>query len=374
MPIEELIKLVERIKELEKACGQESFKRNEGIETLLEQFSQIVDALFLVEEDEANIGEFAKLYNKGLVSAEAMSEILLGLELSEAPVRDRIERWLKENDKKGYLMFLGCIEARNDSRQQLVGLKRNDDFFAERREYIRKLVREKYRKKPEATPFKGKGVIYTVITGGYDRLHEPKVVNKDLDYICFTDDRSMKSETWKIVQIEDGMGLDSVHLQRYYKIFPQEVLKEYDYSIYIDGKNEIAGDLQEFIEFYSGQQSMLCFPHPLRENLIQEVEEVARLGKADAGEMKRQLDQYKDLGYDFSVPIIESCVLVRSHHDEALKGVMSDWWEELNTRTHRDQLSIGYVCWKNKYQFDLCELNIYDNPYVKEIGHLKRVT
>jgi hypothetical protein len=107
-------------------------------------------------------------------------------------------------------------------------------------------------------------------------------------------------------------------------------------------------------------------------NLLQEISEVSKLGRGNEEAMTKQVNHYLAVGYDNSVPIIECCVLVRSHNDEALKKVMSDWWYEINTCTHRDQLSIGYVCWKNDYQFDICELNIYGNPYIKEIGHLKK--
>ena len=372
MPLEEILKLIEEIKRLEAISGQDSFRRNKGMEELLEQFERILDALFSVEEDENNIHEFAELYKDNQVSAEAISEILFGLGLSEAPVRDRIEKWLEVNDRRGYLMFVGNISSRQNIRGQLLSLKRYDDYVKQRMEYVRKVVRDRYKTKADDSPFCGRGVVYTVITGGYDKLHEPLFVNHDLDYICFTDDKSVRSDVWKIQYLDDDMGLDKVRLQRYHKFFPYDLLDQYDYSIYVDGKNQITGDLVEYIEYYSRKSGMLCFPHPLRESLYQEIDEVAKLGKANANEMKKQVDHYFELGYDNSVPIIESCLLVRSHNDEALRQVMNDWWIELNSWTHRDQLSFGYVCWKNNYQFDLCELNIYDNLYIKEIGHLKK--
>lgn len=30
--------------------------------------------------------------------------------------------------------------------------------------------------------------IYTVLTGGYDKLQQPKVIDSDFDYICFSND------------------------------------------------------------------------------------------------------------------------------------------------------------------------------------------
>ena len=39
-------------------------------------------------------------------------------------------------------------------------------------------------------------------------------------------------------------------------------------------------------------------------------------------------------------------VLVRQNHDDKLNKVMEGWWNEIMTRSNRDQLSLGYICWK----------------------------
>ena len=44
-----------------------------------------------------------------------------------------------------------------------------------------------------------KRVIYTCITGGYDKLREPETVDVDFDYICFTDAAVSSEEgVWQI--------------------------------------------------------------------------------------------------------------------------------------------------------------------------------
>ena len=67
--------------------------------------------------------------------------------------------------------------------------------------------------------------------------------------------------------------------------------------------------------------------------------------------------------------MVDTACLVRANRDPILRKVMEDWWKEVRDRTFRDQLSFGYICWKNKYEFDLCELYVYDNPYLKVKAH-----
>lgn len=41
-------------------------------------------------------------------------------------------------------------------------------------------------------------VIYTVLTGGYEKLIQPSVIDKDITYICFSNDiKEKKSESGK---------------------------------------------------------------------------------------------------------------------------------------------------------------------------------
>lgn len=69
-----------------------------------------------------------------------------------------------------------------------------------------------------------KKVIYTVITGGYDNLIEQPSV-KGYDFVCFTDNPKLKSITWQIRPLPEGLeGLTSVKQQRNIKILAQETV------------------------------------------------------------------------------------------------------------------------------------------------------
>ena len=189
-------------------------------------------------------------------------------------------------------------------------------------------------------------------------------IDSTLDYICFTDNANLKSDKWKICLVDNEEGLDNVRLARKYKILCHRFLSEYDYSVYVDGKIEIIGDMKEYINKYSMGRSLLCFPHFVRECMYEEARACLQFEKDNADIINRQVKAYKEDGYPENNGMIDSACLVRSHQDKELCIVMENWWDEVHNGSRRDQLSFGYVCWKQKYTYDLCDLFIYDNDYV----------
>ena len=215
--------------------------------------------------------------------------------------------------------------------------------------------------------FRGKGCVYTVITGRYDELREPLYINPAFDYICFTNDSSVKSDVWDVRYIDNGaQDLDNVRLARKYKILCHKFLEEYDYSVYVDGKIHIIGDLNKYIDEYSMGSSMLCFPHFVRDCVYEEAKSCISYSKDKVEIIEEQMDGYKREGYPFKNGLIDSACLVRQHSDNALQQVMECWWEEIERKSRRDQLSIGYACWKKNFHYDLCQLFIYDNQFISK--------
>ena len=76
---------------------------------------------------------------------------------------------------------------------------------------------------------KNNRVVYTCITGSYDKIREFKKSN-GIDFICFCDENSYelnkKNKSWQIKKIYDS-SLNSKQLNRLYKINPHLFLKDY---------------------------------------------------------------------------------------------------------------------------------------------------
>lgn len=93
-----------------------------------------------------------------------------------------------------------------------------------------------------------KKVIYTVIAGNYDSLLKQPNVD-GYDFICFTDNKELKSDLWEIREIPQELNdLTDVKKNRCIKILAHKYLPEYDFSIYIDGNISILGDVNEFVK------------------------------------------------------------------------------------------------------------------------------
>ncbi len=124
-------------------------------------------------------------------------------------------------------------------------------------------------------------VIYTSITGKYDKLNEPVEVMEALDYICFSNDVSVpENSVWKIrpIPLESK---DKTRQARFIKTNPHEILKDYQYSLWIDG-NVIIKDKYVFKRIHELIENniLISMPkHPLRDCTYDEANILNKIGK-----------------------------------------------------------------------------------------------
>lgn len=211
-------------------------------------------------------------------------------------------------------------------------------------------------------------VVYTAIIGGYDDLHDPLFTDDGLTYICFTDNRELKSDIWNIEYIRDAR-LDSIHLARKLKVLPHLYLKEFDTSMWIDGNFEINQDIRSYIQEYERDRPMLCFPHCERECIYEEAGTCLYYKKGNKEDIIKQVNQYYQDGYPFNNGLYETGCIVRDTNNELVKKIMEDWYQEIFRYSYRDQLSLPIVCHSHAFEPDICDLNIYDNRWIKVHVH-----
>jgi GT2 family glycosyltransferase len=214
---------------------------------------------------------------------------------------------------------------------------------------------------------KEKMVVYTAITGNYDDLNIPEVLNPNFDYICFTDNINLKSDFWEIRLIED-LDLDNTRKARHYKILPHKYLSEYDYSLWIDGGFKIVGDLSKLINNHVRNKQMMCIDHELRNSIYDEAKACIDRKKDSPDVINSQMKKYLDEEYPEDQGLIESGVLFRKHNDIEVINVMEDWYKEIIEHSRRDQLSFNYAAWKNDFEYDRCEIFTWKNEYLSHKG------
>lgn len=318
----------------------------------------------------------SKTYNKFSISEGEIFEknycklLLRSLETGDKELMVNSLQLLLNNSQLISVIEKAYIDERNEKMKTF-----SDYCFAMiHAEYYRNICRisdRNYRNNDNEKKdyFTGKCAVYCVITGDYDEIRNPEVIIPGADYYFFTNNKNAKSDVWNVIQLENPENLSNVLLQRKTKIIGHEILDKYDYTVYIDGKFQIVGDLDKYISTYSKGQSMLCFPHPSRNTIEAEADAIVSFGKDTIDKMDSQIERYRSEGFKDDYGVVETACLVRSNRDVKLKAVMNDWWMQIVNCSHRDQMSLPYVCWKNDYVFDYCDLHIYQNNLIKPWGH-----
>ena len=197
---------------------------------------------------------------------------------------------------------------------------------------------------------KNKKVVYTCITGDYDSLCNPKFITDGFDYVCFTDNKTIKSDVWDIRPLpKETEGLSQVKKQRFVKINPHLLLSEYDMSIWVDGNVTLKGDLNKFVKSVMTSVCSVYVPkHPQRNCIYAEANVVVKMGKDKSDITKPQMERYRKEGFPEKYGLLQSNIMLRKHNKLDCIKLMEDWFKELKDGSHRDQLSFNYASWKNR--------------------------
>lgn len=318
--------------------------------------------------DDNIIESFLELVNAlySITSYEASTD--------ETELKNKLLQYYSDGNKSG---IIGLIYSFILSAKTLITLQYNyqqtNIISQVRMEYIANFQRNISWKKNHTITlkerFKGKGVVYTAITGNYDTVHDPLITSPNLDYILFTNNPNLKSNVWKIIFVDNPDNLDNIRLARHIKIMGYEYLSDYDYSIWVDGKLQIIGDIEDYIKQNKDDMPILCMPHYIHNCAYAEESLCETEGKDNISTMRSQIARYKSEGYPENNGMIDSCVLIRELKDKQMNNVMATWWNEVKSYSYRDQLSFNYSFWKNDYIYDAANIYCYDNPYFTLHNH-----
>jgi hypothetical protein len=223
--------------------------------------------------------------------------------------------------------------------------------------------------------------IYTSIFGGYDDLIDDQYQMDGVDYICFTD-RDLESETWKVIK-STPIYNDPNRNAKKYKILPHRYLKDYDYSIWIDGNIKVISDIRALCngDSYKVYDHMQVFDK--RNCIYDEAQAILNFGKINSERTPErgiknwkdnpklivdQMNRYISEGYPKNNGLATNPIIVRNHNDSDAIAVMEDWWSEIKYNSKRDQLSFNYIVWKNQFNFVYLQGDSRNNEYFVSVG------
>ena len=191
-------------------------------------------------------------------------------------------------------------------------------------------------------------VIYTALFGSYDsQLIEADYDSEKFHFICYTDQKRLKSKTWEIKYIETPpVPGDNARSSYYYKTNPHLLFSDdYDMSIWMDSScNKLDTEkLYKMVEkFNTLGTSLYIEKHPGRKCVYEELEANCKLNKDDVSAMRAHVAAYKHEGMPVNDGMIETGLQIRKHNNPEVIQFQEMLWNEMVNKTRRDQLSWNY--------------------------------
>ena len=223
---------------------------------------------------------------------------------------------------------------------------------------------------------KMKKVIYTVNLGKYDSIKNiPK--QEGWDYVNIIDweitEEEKKKTNWTFMMIPDFikyMNVSIMKKQRFIKLHPHLFFKNYEISLYIDSIYILFGNIDNLIiRLLPPEINIVMNEHRTRNKVSDEMKSVLSFKKEKIEVIQIIKERYKKNKFPDNLGLIETSFILRRHNEKDCINIMEKWWNEIKMYSHRDQLSICYVLWKEKKKIKLIDKNFLFN-YLERIPHI----
>ena len=191
-----------------------------------------------------------------------------------------------------------------------------------------------------------KNCLFTTLIDDYDTLNDVNKID-GWDYVCFTNDKNLKSKTWKVIYHfhETKEKLDSYKLSRYYKTNFKKYLLSYDKLIYCDARMNVVGNINELLKRLDGVD-ISFMKHPAANSIKEEMKRVLGGGLERKGVIDKIKERYEKENYKYDNGLFAGGVLIFKNNERTSK-FFNEWWYEIKNYSYRDQLSLNFVVSRN---------------------------
>jgi GT2 family glycosyltransferase/glycosyltransferase involved in cell wall biosynthesis len=190
--------------------------------------------------------------------------------------------------------------------------------------------------------------IVTAITGGYDPLHVPPVLDEQADYIVYTD-RALPHLGVFDVRPLPYHSEDPTRGARYVKTHLHDLLADYDVAVWVDSNVLPLRSWQQFVhDFLHSGRPLGAIRHPLRDSVTAESDACIHQGRDRADVIRSQVARYLSTGVLDNHDLIESNFLIVDLNDPLTRQMFVTWWSEIDKGSRRDQISLSYSLAQHK--------------------------
>lgn len=197
--------------------------------------------------------------------------------------------------------------------------------------------------------------LYTALTGTYDELIQPRIVDPEFRFFCFTDNiKEPRNGVWEFRDIPFLTDNKQI-LSRFPKMHPHLLLGDFDYSVYVDANIEILDDTlyKSVKNLISQNVSLAGMKHQEVECAYVEGLRIFTTGKErNIREIIKTLRFLKRENFPYDYGMYEANVIFRKHHDPGVIKQCELWWNCFLNYVKRDQITYSYTLWKNNIPFN----------------------
>lgn len=207
--------------------------------------------------------------------------------------------------------------------------------------------------------------VFTALFGGYEQLNEQLAANgSSMEHICFTDDPTLRSDTWTIRVVEPVLPLDPIRSSREPKLLAHRHLPDHDVSLYLDNSVELHVPAHEIIDAWLGPDDLAAFPaHSFRGSVRAEFEEVLLIGLDSDFRVEEQLHDYERAHQTaLARRPLWNGMIVRRHHHPHVISAMERWWTHVLRYSRRDQLSAWAAFDEAVFMPRVVEIDNHESP------------
>lgn len=262
-----------------------------------------------------------------------------------------------ENKKHGYAVHYSFSDDKIRQDYQM-----GNDISVNILDVLEKMNKNKEEKTND------KILIYTGLIGDYDVPYDNFQHKEGYDYVLLSD-VPIETKSWenRIVSFGNGENLSPIKKARYLKTHPHELFdKNYDLVVWVDANTFINDKLYKYINKY--KDSVITFKeHNDRDCVYDEIMVCAAADKETPIMALKVYDKCARSGYPRKIGLFETNIIISHYTDSRVIELMDNWWNEIFHNSHRDQLSLNYVIWKNHYEDWISSAQTKDFPPRKHV-------
>jgi hypothetical protein len=187
-------------------------------------------------------------------------------------------------------------------------------------------------------------VVYTALIGGYEELcDQPMAAESALDFICFTDDPELRSDTWDVRLVEPILPMDPIRSARHLKVLGHPDLDGYDQTLWVDARLGVKVDPTDLLVRWLDGSDLTVPRHSHVLNVVTEFELALLKGLDDTSRLYEQLTHYTAMAHEVLLePQPWTAIMARRNTPE-VAAAMREWWLQLLRYSRRDQLSLQFA-------------------------------